>query len=717
MGKSNANKRVFIWLVISLALLGIVAFYLFYSVFTVRDKAAAKAEMQQMVAYIERQCVRYDDIHSESETKSLIAMIDKVNLIRRDLGAVRSDETAAVLAEYVRDQRLTGIIVSYREGREIEYSCADGLTPKAWENIITRFADVVECEQKCYAERLIGADGYYYDYVVAAIPGGTGVLLCYLKQDARSVVGTSMSVSTLLEDFEVSDVDIIVTDGSNVIAATNPDFTGKPVEECRAVAEIRTQFTDEEMIHFSDDGVKCYALRGRVKGYYVYTYLTDKEVFTERTLAISYLAVVYVLLLGTSFLVFGRVTRTKEKEKLKAEAEHNAQVKRLAEEALRANEAKTDFLRRMSHDIRTPINGIQGLIRIGNYYADDLEKQKYCRQKVMETSGYLLELVNDILDMSKLDSGEMMWRDESFNIEKLLDQVISMMCYQAAERGITLNYEKGEILTPHLFGGAVPFKRICVNLLGNAVKYNRDGGSITFSVRQLPFGEQADRAVFEITCKDTGIGMSEEFQKRMFEPFTQENVSYKSSYSGTGLGLAIVRRLIDRMGGEIAVHSVQGEGTSFVLKLPFGVDTAGAGAEDTSGQPPAGTQELRGVKILLVEDNTLNMEIAEFMLTTAGAVVVKATNGEEAVKTFAASAPGEIRVILMDLMMPVMDGLQATAKIRALERADAQTVPIIAMTANAYADDVERALAAGMNEHIAKPVEMRKLIDTVQKFL
>ena len=711
---SNANKKVLIWLVIALAVVGIVALYLFYSVFTVRDKANAKAEMQKMIDYIGRQCVRYDDIHSESETKSLVAMIDKVNLIRRDLSVTRGEETSALLAQYVQDQRITGIIVADLDTDNKIYSCRDGLTPADWVDIIDRYSGALEDREKCYAERLIGTNGYYYDYVMAAVPDGNRVILCYLKQDARSVVGTSMSVSTLLENFDVSDMSIIVTDGANVIAATDPALMSLAVEECSALEAIRTASAGEDLVHFTDDGEKCYAMRGRVKGYYIYAYLTDSEVFTERTLSLAYFAVVYIVLVGTAFLVYGKVTSAKEKERRKAEAAYNAERARLAEEAMRANEAKTDFLRRMSHDIRTPINGIQGLIRIGNYYADDLEKQQYCRKKVMETSGYLLDLVNDILDMSKLDSGEIMWRDEHFNIQSLLSEAVSMMTYQAAECGITLRYEEGEFLTPQLYGGAVPFKRICVNLLSNAVKYNKDGGSITFSARQLPFGEDAHRAVFEIVCSDTGIGMSEEFQKRMFEPFTQENISYKSSYSGTGLGLAIVKRLVDRMGGEIQVHSVQGEGTSFTLKLPFLAEEAPE-KQDTATE--SGERELDGAKILLVEDNELNMEIAEFMLTTAGATVVKAANGEEAVKAFAASAPGEYQAILMDVMMPVMDGFQATQAIRALERTDALRVPIIAMTANAYADDVERALAAGMNEHVAKPVEMRKLIDAVKKFL
>ena len=715
MGKNNANKTVLIGLSVALAVFGVVALYLIYSIFTVYNKADAKAEMQQMIGYISRQCVRYDDIYSESETKSLVAMIDKINLIRRDLSTTREEDTADALAEYVRDHRLTGIIVINTATGETTYNCEDGLTPADWHEILERFSTALGNRQKCYAERIAGANGCYYDYVMAALPDRDGVIFGYLKQDAKTAVGTTMSVSTLLEDLEVSSVNIIVTDGANVIAATTPGLTGQPVGKCGVVKAIRMALGTEEMVRFTGSGNKYYAMRGRIKGYYVYTYLTDKEVFTERKLALAYLSVVYALLVGTVFLVYGRAVSAKEKERRKSEKIYNAERERLANEAMRANEAKTDFLRRMSHDIRTPINGIQGLIRIGNYYADDPDKQRYCREKAMETSGYLLDLVNDILDMSKLDSGEMMWRDESFNMETLLSEVVSMMSYQAAEHGIMLRYEPGEFLTPQVYGGKVPFKRICVNLLSNAVKYNKNGGSITFSARQLPFGEDARRAVFEIVCRDTGIGMSEEFQKRMYEPFAQENVACKSSYGGTGLGLAIVKRLTDRMGGEISAHSVQGEGTEFTLKLPFLADTAPADTGATPAEP--GTKELDGVKILLVEDNILNTEISEFMLTTEGARVVKATNGEEAVKLFADSAPGEIRAILMDVMMPVMDGLQATREIRALERADARSVPIIAMTANAYDDDVERALEAGMNEYIAKPVEKRKLIDIVKKFL
>lgn len=719
MEKNNANKTVLIGLSVALAVFGVVALYLIYSIFTVHNKAEAKAEMQKMIGYISRQCVRYDDIYSESETKSLMAMIDKINLIRRDLSTTHEEDTADALAEYVQYHRLTGIIVMNTATGETTYNCEDGLTPADWHEILARFSTALGNRQKCYAERLAGANGCYYDYVMAALPDRDGVIFGYLKQDAKTAVGTSMSVSTLLEDFEVSSINIIVTDGANIVAATTPGLTGQPVGGCSVVEAIRTALGTasgtEKMVRFTDSGNKYYAMRGRTKGYYVYTYLTEKEVFTERKLALAYLSVVYALLIGAVFLVYNRAVSAKEKERRKSEEIYIAERERLAGAAMRANEAKTDFLRRMSHDIRTPINGIQGLIRIGNYYADDPDKQRYCREKAMETSGYLLDLVNDILDMSKLDSGEMMWRDESFNMETLLSEVVSMMSYQAAEHGIMLRYEPGEFLTPQVYGGKMPFKRICVNLLSNAVKYNKNGGSITFSARQLPFGEDARRAIFEIVCRDTGIGMSEEFQKRMYEPFAQENVSCKSSYGGTGLGLAIVKRLTDRMGGEISAHSVQGEGTEFTLKLPFLTDTAPADTGATSADP--GTKELDGVKILLVEDNTLNTEIAEFMLTTAGATVVKATNGEEAVKIFAASKPDTIRVILMDVMMPVMDGLQATRAIRTLDRADALRVPIIAMTANAYDDDVERALEAGMNEYIAKPVEMRKLIDTVKKVL
>lgn len=318
--------------------------------------------------------------------------------------------------------------------------------------------------------------------------------------------------------------------------------------------------------------------------------------------------------------------------------------------------------------------------------------------------------------MSKLEQGDVLWKDEKFRIDRVFDEICTMMKQQAREKGVELTSQTENIRHPYLIGSAVCFRRICLNLIGNAIKYNRAGGTVHVVCREEC--DENGETEFTFTCSDTGIGMSTEFMRHMYDPFAQEDRSFKSSYNGTGLGLAIVKKLVDRQGGTIEVESTQGFGTIFTVRLHFRIDA------DVEELPQARAIQilqdsdhvLQGAKILIAEDNDLNMEIAQFILERSGATVLRAENGKEAVERFMASAPGELDLILMDLMMPVMDGLLATQVIRASGHPDAKTIPIIAMTANAYADDVERSLKAGMNGHLAKPLDAGKLVDTVADY-
>ena len=410
-------------------------------------------------------------------------------------------------------------------------------------------------------------------------------------------------------------------------------------------------------------------------------------------------------------VVFAIIKDSRKKQKEKNEKEYRERLDRLATEAIRANQSKNDFLRRMSHDIRTPINGIQGMVRIGEYYADDPEKQKECRKKILEASGYLLELVNDVLDMSKLDENLVIWKEEHFNMNSVMNEIVSMLSFQASEHSVTLTYES-EIIHSSLYGGAGTLKRICANIIGNAIKYNKPNGNVDCSIKETRSDDQ--KAYFTIVCADTGIGMSEEFQKIMYEPFAQENPDFNSNGS-TGLGLAIVKKAIDLMGGDISVQSKIGEGTTFTINLPFAIDCDDR--KETAARNVVSTKKLDKTTVLLVEDNDLNYEIAKFILETNGAKVLKASDGKQALDIFSESEEGEISVILMDVMMPVMDGISATAAIRSLDRSDASVVPIIAMTANTYTDDIERVLTAGMNAFVEKPVDAEKLVDIIVKTL
>ena len=376
-------------------------------------------------------------------------------------------------------------------------------------------------------------------------------------------------------------------------------------------------------------------------------------------------------------------------------------------QAQNANSAKSDFLARMSHDIRTPINSIIGLLEIAEHFSSDTEKLKDIRIKCQTVAWYLLSLVDDVLDMSKLESGEVHLVEGSFRLDELLEQCHEIIAPQAAEKGITFvidnQLEKEDCA---LISSSTHLRQILTNLLSNAVKYNRPHGSIT-AVAQKDAADEATVTV-RFTIADTGRGISEEFQKEMFEPFTRET-SQDTSVSGTGLGLPIVKRLTDMLGGSIEVESELDVGTTFTVVLPFRRDTAEA-AEDRKTNYK---ENLHGMNILLVEDNMLNLEITEYLLKHEGCTVRTAVNGQEAVQIFEQSKPFYFDAILMDVMMPVMDGYTATRTIRAMDRPDAKEVQIVAMTANAFAEDVVKCRESGMNAHLAKPFKAEQLVASI----
>ncbi len=384
----------------------------------------------------------------------------------------------------------------------------------------------------------------------------------------------------------------------------------------------------------------------------------------------------------------------------------------LNEEANRANQAKTEFLLRMSHDIRTPLNGIMGMLEIAEKFPNDIDKQTDCRTKVKASAKILLELINEVLDMSKLNSGEIVLEEVSFNLKDIALDVYTTINKQAEERDIEIVQQDCKSTPYLLIGSPTHFKRIMMNIMGNAIKYNTEHGKIFITCREINRNDTT--SFIEFKCRDTGVGMSEEFVQHIFEPFAQENTTARSKYGGTGLGMAITKSLVDAMGGTISVESVKGEGSTFTVILPFKIDHQqcheGCVVDETNCS-------INGLNILLAEDNDLNMEIARFLLEEEGAHVQEAWNGQEAVDIFKASEPNTFDLILMDVMMPIMDGYQATQTIRSLNREDAKKIPIIAMTANAFAEDKLLAKQNGMNEHISKPLKSKEIILTIVSVL
>ncbi len=389
----------------------------------------------------------------------------------------------------------------------------------------------------------------------------------------------------------------------------------------------------------------------------------------------------------------------------KRETDLREQLRDTAVEARRASLSKTTFLRRMSHDIRTPLNGIIGMVRLSEDFADDPVKSREIREKILHSADYLLDLVNNVLDISKLESGALELEHKPFNLSEVLLKEVDVISVNAQEYGIRFEggREESHLVHRRLVGSPVHLNRVLMNLASNAIKYNRPGGTVKVYVRETASDETS--ATYEFVCQDTGLGMSEEFQARAFEPFSQEGKQTMTSFSGSGLGLSIVREIVEMMGGTVSLTSEEGVGTTFLVSLTFDLDLTVQDATDGAvAQLPE--VQLAGKRALLVEDNELNMEIARYLLQGEGFILEEATDGKAAVEAFAASEPGHFDYIFMDVMMPVMDGLEATRRIRALERADAASVKIVAMTANAFAEDRQACLEAGMDAHIGKPLDI-----------
>ena len=383
-------------------------------------------------------------------------------------------------------------------------------------------------------------------------------------------------------------------------------------------------------------------------------------------------------------------------------------IMELLERVKRANSAKSEFLSHMSHDLRTPINGILGMLAILEKSQDDPDRQKECRRKLRVSAEHLLSLVNDVLQISKLESGRVAAVSEPFDLCAVLDDCVTVLSPLAEERAVRLELETSGLRHSRVVGNPLHVKQILMSVIDNALKYNRPDGSVFVRAEETDF--QEGTAVCRFVVEDTGIGIGEDFRQHIFEPFTQERQDARTNYNGAGLGMSIVKKLVDQMGGTVEISSRAGQGSVVRITLPMRVNQARETRPEKEER-----SDISGMRVLLAEDNEINCEIVEFMLRDGGAEAVTASNGKAAVDAFEASAPGTFDCILMDLMMPVMSGYEAARVIRGLNRADAKTVPIIALSANAFEEDVALAKDAGMNEHLAKPVDVRRMFQVMSR--
>lgn len=698
-------------------IVGIILIGCIFVLFSYNNTENAKNVTAETIEYIKNQCVRYDEITSSDLAKSLFRIIDKTKDISRDIHDF-NDYSDNMMKRFISNHNLTGIMVLDEKGGLDNEIYSDNTGYNEWKSFIQQdnILSVANEPIKIYADRLHASPSgtesnidYYYDFAVVARTDKKGVVFTYLRQTKTVIDNGQPTLDSLLSGFKLTmNGSIIITDGNNVIASNNEKYSGKAVADCEILDSYASNGDDaNDFLHISDSEGLYYGGMDKCKSYYIYVYYPAGDVYISRWTATSLAITIYILICSAAILLYRAIQVKHIRETRIAEEKYKEKLLQSAEEAKRANAAKSDFLRRMSHDIRTSINGIRGMIEIADKNADNPEKQKECRRKMWVASGYLLDLVNDILDMNKLESGEIVLEYEPFDIYDIFDDIVTLNEQNAYKHNISLIIEKCENIHNRLIGSPLHVKRVLMNIISNAVKYGKDGGYVKVSCKELSVSDDGKTAMLSIKCEDNGIGIGEEFRKVMFQPFRQENESARTSYQGTGLGLAIAKRLTGKMGGTIECESKKNVGTTFTVNLPLDIDmTKQSGSKQ---EVVIEDRSLDGVTILLAEDNELNMEITEFMLKSEGATVIKAWNGKEAVETFEGSELYSIDVILMDIMMPVMDGLEAAETIRRLARADAISVPIIALTANAFTDDKIKTQAAGMNEHLAKPVESKKL--------
>lgn len=679
--------------------------------------AQAEQRFSDVVDYVATQSLSYDAFNSAYATKNLIRVMEIAGEAARDMERDGSADNAT-LEQYADQFNVTALIVTDASGNLVSESSTDNVS---YESLAANLkeAPVLEVAAhplKSYTARITLADDSVADIGCVARPDGEGIVVAVRHQSAKAVASNTLKLQSLLDGYETIDSGNIVIENDGKVVATNavePAVSGVfdlPATDAIVVNGIKERCLAGKVRLVNDSGEWYLGTFGKARDFYVYTYAPAQRYFEVVAAVVASVLALYGGVIATVVLVRRRAESQRFADLLLQERDYGDKLAKAAREASSANSAKTEFLRRMSHDLRTPINGIRGMVEVGNANADDLQKQTECRSKIWTASGLLLDLANEALDMSRLESGQVDLNLVPTDMVALNREVCDILERQAEERLVTIICDQRTLDHPYARVSVTHLKRLLLNIAGNAVKYNRQGGYVRLTCREV---EPVDGVpVYEYTIADNGIGMSEEFQQHLYEPFSREEQQVEGASSGTGLGASIAKQLVELMGGTMSFTSALGQGTTFTICLPF-EKCKGSEIPQAVRVDAGDSDVLQGLRVLLVEDNDLNAEIAQFTLDRAGAVVTHVKDGESAVETFAASALHEYDVVLMDIMMPGIDGLEATRQIRALDREDAATTPIIAVSANAFADDRRLSREAGMNAHLSKPVSSQDLVEAL----
>ena len=700
-----------------------VGISLFGVVFALSRRAGIQNCEQRLTGvmeFIKAQSADYTKYNDTAVAKSLVREAAAVHALEGlSLGC---DETA--LSEYARTLWLTGVSVLNAQGELVCEYTENGTGYAQLQSGIKMepILSVIDYPQKTYVKRVeLGGDNFV-NVAVHSCADGTGVVLAYRYIPAEFSQKSVLSIQTLLDGYEISSTGTLLVAEDNRVAASNdPTLIGMNIFESERLMSIRRSGRADKLIRvYAPKGIEqCYGIYSHGRDYYLYAYVPARQVYTLTVMNLVITLVMYILILAlvqvfrwNSAKDFFMQQEHSEQEYRKSLEQKNVALQLAVQRETKANLAKREFLFNMSHDIRTPMNAIIGFTALAQTHIDDRGQVEDYLKKISVSSQHLLSLINDVLDMSRIESGKVTLEAKPVHLPELVHELRDIIQAVVSKKDLSLTLDTVGVENEDVIADPLRLEQILINVLANAVKFTPDGGQISLWIVQKDTAP-AGYADFEFHIKDNGIGMSEEFQKHIFEQFARERTSTVSKIQGTGLGMAITKSLVDMMGGRITVKSEQGKGSEFTISLRFPIGEAKA--EQTP--PAAKASAFTGKKLLVVEDNELNLEIASTLLKEAGFAVDTAENGKVAVEKVEAASADRYDLILMDIQMPEMDGYEATRRIRALPDTKKAALPIVAMTANAFEDDRKNALRAGMNGHIAKPLDIQKLFQVLSELL
>ena len=718
---SNHLQTIFgkkFWLVciaVGISLFGVV-----FALSRRADIQNCEQRLTGVMEFIKAQSADYTKYNDTAVAKSLVREAAAVHALEGlSLGC---DETA--LSEYARTLWLTGVSVLNAQGELVCEYTENGTGYAQLQSGIKMepILSVIDYPQKTYVKRVELGGGNFVNVAVHSCADGTGVVLAYRYIPAEFSQKSVLSIQTLLDGYEISSTGTLLVAEDNRVAASNdPTLIGMNIFESERLMSIRRSGHADKLIRvYAPKGIEqCYGIYSHGRDYYLYAYVPARQVYTLTVMNLVITLVMYILILAlvqvfrwNSAKDFFMQQEHSEQEYRKSLEQKNVALQLAVQRETKANLAKREFLFNMSHDIRTPMNAIIGFTALAQTHIDDRGQVEDYLKKISVSSQHLLSLINDVLDMSRIESGKVTLEAKPVHLPELVHELRDIIQAVVSKKDLSLTLDTVGVENEDIIADPLRLEQILINVLANAVKFTPDGGQIGLWIVQKDTAP-AGYADFEFHIKDNGIGMSEEFQKHIFEQFARERTSTVSKIQGTGLGMAITKSLVDMMGGRITVKSEQGKGSEFTISLRFPI-----GEAKTEQTPPAAkASAFTGKKLLVVEDNELNLEIASTLLKEAGFEVDTAENGKIAVEKVEAASADRYDLILMDIQMPEMDGYEATRRIRALPDTKKAALPIVAMTANAFEDDRKNALRAGMNGHIAKPLDIQKLFQVLSELL